>query len=253
MMSDVSQGEGWWMASDGRWYPPQDHPNNGAGSPSQVLVPDANGHSASADRSAVAAATARQCVNGHEMPESHVFCSVCGSGRSEVGPDFSAPQSGTRTGLAHKIGAFYGHKGRLTPMVRIILTAVIVVFVIGAIGVGAFGGSSSTGSSSSTSSGGSSASAPAQSPSDVCYSTLEGWASYDIANPSDTQSIVEEFGINSGIPVMVFSATGEAQSAAVQNGIQAGRDSLSSAITADCTTLLGQGDDPTTWPTAPSS
>jgi NADH:ubiquinone oxidoreductase subunit 2 (subunit N) len=22
-MSDVSQGEGWWQASDGRWYPPQ--------------------------------------------------------------------------------------------------------------------------------------------------------------------------------------------------------------------------------------
>jgi hypothetical protein len=22
-MSDVSQGQGWWQASDGRWYPPQ--------------------------------------------------------------------------------------------------------------------------------------------------------------------------------------------------------------------------------------
>ena len=22
-MSDVPQGEGWWQASDGRWYPPQ--------------------------------------------------------------------------------------------------------------------------------------------------------------------------------------------------------------------------------------
>lgn len=25
-MSDVSQGEGWWLASDGRWYPPQQAP-----------------------------------------------------------------------------------------------------------------------------------------------------------------------------------------------------------------------------------
>lgn len=25
-MSDVSQGAGWWLASDGRWYPPQSHP-----------------------------------------------------------------------------------------------------------------------------------------------------------------------------------------------------------------------------------
>lgn len=25
-MSDVSQGEGWWVASDGKWYPPQPAP-----------------------------------------------------------------------------------------------------------------------------------------------------------------------------------------------------------------------------------
>ena len=25
-MSDVSQGEGWWLASDGKWYPPQQSP-----------------------------------------------------------------------------------------------------------------------------------------------------------------------------------------------------------------------------------
>ena len=95
----------------------------------------------STDRSAVAVATARQCANGHEMPESHVFCSVCGGEQSEEFSDFSAPQSDIRTGLAYKIGTIYGSKGRLPPKIRIILTAVIVVFVIGAIGVGAFGGS----------------------------------------------------------------------------------------------------------------
>ncbi len=26
-MSDTSQGPGWWQASDGRWYPPESHPN----------------------------------------------------------------------------------------------------------------------------------------------------------------------------------------------------------------------------------
>lgn len=26
-MSDVQQGPGWWQASDGRWYPPEQHPN----------------------------------------------------------------------------------------------------------------------------------------------------------------------------------------------------------------------------------
>jgi hypothetical protein len=25
-MSDVSQGEGWWLASDGKWYPPESRP-----------------------------------------------------------------------------------------------------------------------------------------------------------------------------------------------------------------------------------
>jgi len=26
-MSDVSQGPGWWEASDGKWYPPHQHPD----------------------------------------------------------------------------------------------------------------------------------------------------------------------------------------------------------------------------------
>lgn len=26
-MSETAQGSGWWQASDGKWYPPQDHPN----------------------------------------------------------------------------------------------------------------------------------------------------------------------------------------------------------------------------------
>ena len=28
-MSDVFEGPGWWMASDGKWYPPKDHPDEG--------------------------------------------------------------------------------------------------------------------------------------------------------------------------------------------------------------------------------
>ena len=250
-MSDVSQGEGWWVASDGRWYPPQDHPNDGAGSPSQGSVPEASNDSAqepSTERSAVAVAKARRCVNDHEMPESHVFCSVCGSGHSDDLSDFSATRTATRTGLGHKIGAFYGGEGRLTPKVRIILTGAIVVFVIGGIGIAASGGSSSSGSSSNSSA----ASAPAQSPSDVCYSTLEGWATYYIST-NDSSTMFQLFGMNSGIPMDIAEAASGAQAAADQNGIQAGRDSMSSAITTDCTTLLGKGDDPTTWPTAPSS
>jgi hypothetical protein len=47
-MSDASQGPGWWIASDGKWYPPEQHPNyqpppspTGPGSVSQPVPPPA--------------------------------------------------------------------------------------------------------------------------------------------------------------------------------------------------------------------
>lgn len=40
-MSDQSQGEGWWLASDGKWYPPQSTPTTTA--PPQPTVPTAGG------------------------------------------------------------------------------------------------------------------------------------------------------------------------------------------------------------------
>lgn len=32
-MSDSSQGEGWWIAADGKWYPPEQHPDAQAAPP----------------------------------------------------------------------------------------------------------------------------------------------------------------------------------------------------------------------------
>ena len=32
-MSDTSQGQGWWQASDRKWYPPESHPNYQPGPP----------------------------------------------------------------------------------------------------------------------------------------------------------------------------------------------------------------------------
>jgi len=186
------------------------------------------------------------------MPESHIFCSVCGSGKRDQPSDFSAPHSDTRTGLSQKIREFYSGEGKLTPAIRIILTALIVVFVIGGIGMAAAGGSSPSGSSSNNSSGGGSSSAPAQSPTEVCYSTLEGWAIYFMST-NDGQTIDEDFGISSGIPMMIFTAASNTVVAATQNGRTAGQMSLASATVANCKTLIGEGDDPTTWPTAPSS
>lgn len=39
-MSDVGQGPGWWLASDGKWYPPQAQP--GAGGPPLPVAPVTN-------------------------------------------------------------------------------------------------------------------------------------------------------------------------------------------------------------------
>ena len=43
-MSDVSQGHGWWLASDGKWYPPEQHPDYRPlpPPPSQGIPPIAN-------------------------------------------------------------------------------------------------------------------------------------------------------------------------------------------------------------------
>jgi hypothetical protein len=42
-MSDTSQGAGWWQASDGRWYPPDQHPDNRPTPPSPPREPAATG------------------------------------------------------------------------------------------------------------------------------------------------------------------------------------------------------------------
>lgn len=40
-MSDSSQGPGWWQASDGKWYPPESHPNYSAPPPPGPTLPPA--------------------------------------------------------------------------------------------------------------------------------------------------------------------------------------------------------------------
>ncbi len=37
-MSNVSQGQGWWQASDGKWYPPEQHPDSQLPSPPHVAA-----------------------------------------------------------------------------------------------------------------------------------------------------------------------------------------------------------------------
>jgi len=38
-MSDVSNGPGWWQASDGKWYPPQEQPSSEAPTPPSSAAP----------------------------------------------------------------------------------------------------------------------------------------------------------------------------------------------------------------------
>ena len=38
-MSDVSNGPGWWQASDGKWYPPEQQPNYEAAAPPPSPTP----------------------------------------------------------------------------------------------------------------------------------------------------------------------------------------------------------------------
>ncbi|MCD9622994.1 RDD family protein [Rhabdothermincola sp. EGI L10124] len=47
-MSDMSQGPGWWQASDGKWYPPEQSPTAGAGA-SAASVPGESAHGPLAD------------------------------------------------------------------------------------------------------------------------------------------------------------------------------------------------------------
>ena len=54
-MSMTSGGEGWWIASDGRWYPPEQHPSRNAPAPPPASA--APGHdSASVDSASVPSA-----------------------------------------------------------------------------------------------------------------------------------------------------------------------------------------------------
>ena len=54
-MSDGSQGPGWWVASDGRWYAPEQHPNAQAPLPAPPL-PNPPGYSAPPPRYVITSA-----------------------------------------------------------------------------------------------------------------------------------------------------------------------------------------------------
>lgn len=72
-MSDVPQGQGWWMASDGKFYPPHLHPDNTAtqAARQQSPAPGTTSHSI-------------VCPNGHRVSADAQFCPTCGAERPGV-------------------------------------------------------------------------------------------------------------------------------------------------------------------------
>jgi hypothetical protein len=98
-MSDTSQGEGWWQASDGRWYPPEQHP--GAGS---APSPTAGSEPSTTHPQPSAAATAAGSRQAAATPEgTPVAGGPAAGGSGGTGPGAPAPQTagggGSRRGV----------------------------------------------------------------------------------------------------------------------------------------------------------
>jgi hypothetical protein len=66
-MSDVAQGEGWWLATDGRWYPPELHPDAAAG-PAPDGAHDRSTAGPEAGRAAVAPDAGAPGTDGPGVP-----------------------------------------------------------------------------------------------------------------------------------------------------------------------------------------
>jgi hypothetical protein len=195
-MSDVSQGEGWWVASDGKWYPPHLHPQYRPAPPSEAPVVQGATSSDAADepsreRSAIAVATAQQCVNGHDMPESQVFCPVCGSGHSEGAGEETGQDAPASKGLMAKANEADPQERVRTHLkaVFVVLGVVILVFGIGIV-------AATSGSTSSMP-------APKASPS---ASVPAGWGPHDTSIPlTPGQGAIED-----NLPLTgAFMTTGE--------------------------------------------
>ena len=155
-MSDVSLGEGWWRASDGRWYPPE------------------------SDRGE----EAPLCPNGHSYQTGAAFCSQCGAPIS-----INSPPSGAPTGTAEAAAPIAGipevptgghpadeagpQKRALIPSSRAKWVAIAVAVVV-VVGAGLAGASALAGSSGS-------GSRPALTPEQTAYSKCDATVSHAVA------------------------------------------------------------------------
>jgi hypothetical protein len=155
-MSDMSQGPGWWIASDGKWYPPHLHPSVSVPPPTESVADQGDaGLTSSSEETTWPGPTAASGLTGSP--------GTAGSGPpSEVAPGFVGPFAATGVPpFASPVGGPFAvgdnpgvpgpdgyppaapgpRKRSRTPVAAGVSIAVVVLLIVGALFV--FGGSKS--------------------------------------------------------------------------------------------------------------
>ena len=244
--NDEPHGPGWWIDSDA-----EPHPSDAASM--SVPVAPIDPHVEESPAASSPSPHEEGCINGHGMDTTDRFCAVCGAPRGSVSQGSAAagfeqaeqhPMSGGQVTYppASRRKRFFRTR------TRVIMTIVIGIVALVLVSIGAIAIFGSHGSSSSTSG----SNATAASPGAVCYDNLLSWVRWGINNPND-QSLNFDFGMSNPIPNLVMTAESDFTAAGFQNGQSAAANKLAEDLVSDCTTLLSQGRDPTTWPSPPSS
>ena len=139
-MSNVSGGPGWWIASDGKWYPPSE-------APASTLCP--NGHPVTdggAFCQECGAPVAQQtCPNGHPAVPGNAFCQDCGATMTTAPAQASIAQDPVPGAIpsSGEAAAPPAHKSRKKPLIiGGVAAAVVLVAVVGVVTLTGSSGSS---------------------------------------------------------------------------------------------------------------
>ncbi len=115
-MSDMSQGPGWWIASDGKWYPPHLHPDVRVRQPWE------------ADDGHVAADSQPPSGSGPSGPATEPVSRFIGAdalaGTAVAGP---GPDPATAPPVGHR------KRASKTPLVSVVGVVVVILLVVGAV------------------------------------------------------------------------------------------------------------------------
>jgi hypothetical protein len=142
-MSDMSQGPGWWIASDGKWYPPHLHPSVRVPDPSEAPSQSAPSESAPSqsapsESAPSESAPSESAPSESAPPESAPWWAT----QPEAAPGAS-PWEGTQPeGMpSQTMAPAMGRKRSRAPLAIAVSVGVVLLLVVG--GVVMFGGSQS--------------------------------------------------------------------------------------------------------------